>query len=130
MLSYPFKTFKGAEAENGLILQDSNSTSHNFRGNLLRVVSKLLVLNAVGETDEFELKNTIQDNSCLTCFQTCNNDMYYCLSCETISTTSLKKQGYICSPCKIKCHPYHKVERIGARNDKSKQQCECNHINN
>lgn len=120
------KLIKGAEAENVLIVQHNGNPQHNLRGTLLRVVSKLFLLNAVDERDNVQLKTAIQNYTHLSCFEKCDDEMWHCKTCETSSYSSPQK--YICLPCRIKCHDNtHEFEWIDVRNDKSNQFCQCFH---
>ena len=51
--------FKGAECENGIAVQHSDNVAYNMRGNLLRVVSKLVIVNGLDHTKVFETPNVV-----------------------------------------------------------------------
>ena len=124
----PQKLFKGAECENAISLQHTDNAAHNMRGNLLRIVSKLVIVNGMDESDTFKMENVIIDNECLYCLQKCKLTMFKCLTCNTSTNPSTKNGGYVCNPCLAKCHPRHKDKGANVRDIKLDPNCDCNHI--
>ena len=113
--------FKGSEAENVVSLQQSQVTSSNVRGTLLRSVSRLYILNGLDESERYKINDTINDNSLLYCFQECNLNLWECLECSKKS----KNKILVCMSCAKTCHENHKIEvrSIQQRNLDGKCQC-------
>ena len=66
------KLIKGAECENGLVIQQSQSTSSNIRGNLMRIVANLVIMNRISEGDYMKYNNVIINNDLLYCMKVLN----------------------------------------------------------
>ena len=77
------KLIKGAECENGLVIQYGESTSSNLRGNLMRIVSNLVIMNAKSESDPLQYNTVIIKNDLLYCISEGEYNMYECLSCAS-----------------------------------------------
>ena len=124
----PQKLFKGAECESTISIQHSQNAAHNMRGNILRTVSKLVIINGISESDIFSMKSVIPDNDGLYCIQTCTTNMRECLTCQEKMSPSTKNGGYICNPCLIKDHPGHKWKGIKVSQMTTEPKCDCNHV--
>ena len=117
--------FKGSEAENVVSLQQSNVTSSNVRGTLLRSVSRLYILMGLDEGEVYKMNNTINDNSLLYCFKKCDDNLYECLDCSQHSNNKMM----VCRSCTKTCHENHKFKArsIQQRNLDGKCQCTSHH---
>ena len=98
------KLIKGAECENGLVIQHGDSTSSNVRGNMMRIVSNLVIMQGNDEQDYMQYNNVILNNELLYCRNGSDLTMYECLSCANQSNLETKTTKYICLSCKKKCH--------------------------
>ena len=116
--------FKGSEAENIISIQTNETMSSNIRGTLLRAVSRLYILNGLGESNNFTIENGINDDSLLKCFKKCKTNLWECMSCNQTSKCH-KKPLFICMACVKKCHINHKVELRGIQRDKLDGKCQC-----
>ena len=120
----PQKLFKGAECENAISLQHSENVAHNMRGNILRTVSKLLIINGINEGNKYSMGNVIMDNQSLYCLDDCRMDMIECLTCKASTNPSTKNGGYICNTCRISHHCGHEWTYT----TNTERKCDCNHI--
>lgn len=115
------KLIKGLECENGLVIQHGNSSSSNLRGNMMRVVSNLVLMNGIGECDVMQYNNVILNSELLYCINEGVIAMYECLSCKN----QFNLQTKLCFACKKKCHDQtHNFAAWNVQNVKNKK-CSC-----
>ena len=121
------KLMKGAETESSIMIQSSNSTTHNLRGTLLRSVSNLVILNGLSENDQFYFEGLKTNSEMLHCFGDCDYQMFE----SKTYLTATKRMKRICAACKLKCHVdnKHKFKYVYVdtfEKEDRKCECECN----
>ena len=119
------KLIKGSECENGLVIQHAQSTSSNLRGNLMRIVSNLVIINEIIETELIQYNSVMTNNDLLYCISEGEAMMFECLSCANKSNHETKTTKYICTSCKKKCHGQTRQFKTWHVHDEKNKMCTC-----
>lgn len=129
------RAYSGAEAENVVLTFSSDGGSlAGLRGNLMRCIANLSVIELIGEGVQFNFENVRQFNNFLKCKKQCETFIHQCITCQPNTKPRQGEQsnlGLLCVCCRLICHQGHSFKQVYVKGDLKSQDlvhcgCECN----